>query len=216
MPEEQVRPSRRRPSSWSLPVAVTATVIGALLLAALLIAAFSRPVYDSWTPWAGDRTIGLSDLVKLALAVVAGIGAAQGLVVVYRRQRSLEADDEGKRAVEAGQRDQRRLMTERFGAASEQLGSAQAPVRLAGVYALSALADEWEDQRQQCIDVLCGYLRLPRADEGASDTLQSVVVEHLPSEADSRHLTETYAYRPGEQQVRLAIVLPPASLTGPS
>ncbi|MEV0582757.1 pentapeptide repeat-containing protein [Nonomuraea sp. NPDC050310] len=31
----------------------------------------------------------------------------------------------------------------------------------AGVHALSALADDWEDERQMCIDVLCAYLRMP-------------------------------------------------------
>lgn len=32
----------------------------------------------------------------------------------------------------------------------------------------TALADEWVEQRQQCVDVLCGYMRLPprQIDEG--------------------------------------------------
>jgi uncharacterized protein YjbI with pentapeptide repeats len=34
-------------------------------------------------------------------------------------------------------------------------------VRLAGIYAMARLADDWTEQRQQCIDVLCAYLRLP-------------------------------------------------------
>jgi hypothetical protein len=34
-------------------------------------------------------------------------------------------------------------------------------VRLAGVYAMARLADDWPDQRQTCIDVLCAYLRMP-------------------------------------------------------
>lgn len=29
------------------------------------------------------------------------------------------------------------------------------------VYALARLADDWEEQRQVCIDVLCAYLRMP-------------------------------------------------------
>jgi hypothetical protein len=75
------------------------------------------------------------------LAAVAGLGAAVALVVAYRRQRELKRD-------EAGQRDQTRLLTERFGAAATQLGGEQAAVRLAGVYAMAAVADEWEAQRQ--------------------------------------------------------------------
>ncbi|MFE2473125.1 pentapeptide repeat-containing protein [Streptomyces mirabilis] len=45
--------------------------------------------------------------------------------------------------------------------AAEQLGHDQAAVRLAGVYALTRLADDWTEQRQVCIDVLCAYLRMP-------------------------------------------------------
>lgn len=34
-------------------------------------------------------------------------------------------------------------------------------MRLGGVTALVRLADEWEQQRTMCIDVLCAYLRMP-------------------------------------------------------
>ena len=42
-----------------------------------------------------------------------------------------------------------------------QLGDDQAAVRLAGVHAMAGLADDWEENRQTCIDVLCAYLRMP-------------------------------------------------------
>src|SRR6516164_8028499 len=55
-----------------------------------------------------------------------------------------------------------RTLNERFATAAEQLGSDKpAAVRLAGVYAMAGLADDWEENRQTCIDVLCGYLRMP-------------------------------------------------------
>jgi len=42
------------------------------------------------------------------------------------------------------------------------LGSDKPPaVRLAGVYAMAGLADDWEENRQTCVDVLCAYLRMP-------------------------------------------------------
>jgi hypothetical protein len=34
-------------------------------------------------------------------------------------------------------------------------------VRLAGVYAMAGLGDDWPQQRQTCADVLCAYLRMP-------------------------------------------------------
>jgi hypothetical protein len=49
----------------------------------------------------------------------------------------------------------------RYQDAAKQLGHDKAPVRLAGVYAMARLADDWDDQRQTCVDVLCAYLRMP-------------------------------------------------------
>ena len=55
-----------------------------------------------------------------------------------------------------------RTLNERFATAARQLGSDNPPeVRLAGVYAMAGLADDWEDNRQTCVDVLCAYLRMP-------------------------------------------------------
>src|SRR6202050_1057565 len=54
-----------------------------------------------------------------------------------------------------------RTVNERFATAAEQLGSDKPAVRLAGVYAMAGLADDWEENRQTCVDVLCAYLRLP-------------------------------------------------------
>src|SRR6516225_10603647 len=55
-----------------------------------------------------------------------------------------------------------RTLNERFATAAGQLGSDKPPaVRLAGVYAMAGLADDWPENRQTCVDVLCAYLRLP-------------------------------------------------------
>ena len=55
-----------------------------------------------------------------------------------------------------------RTLNERFTTAAEQLAfNKSSAVRLAGVYAMAGLADDWEENRQTCVDVLCGYLRLP-------------------------------------------------------
>src|ERR1700748_705281 len=55
-----------------------------------------------------------------------------------------------------------RTLNERFPTAPGQLANDRPPaVRLAGVYAMAGLADDWEENRQTCIDVLCAYLRLP-------------------------------------------------------
>ena len=54
-----------------------------------------------------------------------------------------------------------RTLNERFATAAEQIGSERPAVRLAGVYAIAGLADDWPEKQQTCIDVLCAYLRLP-------------------------------------------------------
>jgi Pentapeptide repeats (9 copies) len=61
-----------------------------------------------------------------------------------------------------------RTLNERFATAAGQLGSDKpAAVRLAGVYAMAGLADDWPENRQTCVDVLCGYMRMPyEADPG--------------------------------------------------
>src|SRR5580704_5322381 len=55
-----------------------------------------------------------------------------------------------------------RTLNERFATAADKLGGYKPPaVRLAGAYAMAGLADDWEKNRQTCVDVLCAYLRLP-------------------------------------------------------
>lgn len=51
-------------------------------------------------------------------------------------------------------------LAKRYQDAAAQIGHDKAAVRLAGVYALARLADDWPDQRQTCVDVLCAYLRM--------------------------------------------------------
>ena len=57
--------------------------------------------------------------------------------------------------------DQAEAFNERFNTIITQIGDDQAAVRLAGIYAMAALADDWQANRQACIDVLCAYLRTP-------------------------------------------------------
>lgn len=124
------------------------------------------------------------EIYRTALAGVAGVGGAVALVVAYRRQRDVE---QGR-------------FVERFGAAAAQLGNADVAVRLAGVYAMAGVADESQSfsRRQQCIDVLCGYMRLPYDPQqggshrtGLTRTLDDV--------------EEQFSYRQNDREVRRTI-----------
>lgn len=143
-----------------------AVIVLTILIALVLASAFTYLAYllsfgvpeDPVPFWQGE--IGATSLESLtrigftALAVVVGSGAA---VIAYRSQRIKERSHA---------RDGETALHERFVSAAAQLGSERASVRIAGVHAMSALASDsgLPALRQQCIDVLCAYLRMPEAE----------------------------------------------------
>jgi hypothetical protein len=54
-----------------------------------------------------------------------------------------------------------RRVTDLYSKAVEQLGHAEAAVRLGGLYALERVAQNTPSQRQTIVNVLCAYLRMP-------------------------------------------------------
>ncbi|MCE6995585.1 pentapeptide repeat-containing protein [Saccharothrix sp. S26] len=104
-------------------------------------------------------TTELLDLLKIGLAVIGGLGAVVALAVAYRKQQVSEAAH--VIATHQEQRERTKFFNERYVKAAEQLGHERFAVRLAGVYAMVSLADDWPAQRQTCVNVLCGYLRTP-------------------------------------------------------
>ncbi|WP_435228225.1 pentapeptide repeat-containing protein [Streptomyces sp. Tue6028] len=112
--------------------------------------------YDHFAQAAADqkppKPVNINDVLKATVTALTLIGAVLAGLYAYRKQ--LLAEGDAHRA-DASQ------LAERYTTAAEQLGHDQAAVRLAGVYALARLADDWAEQRQVCIDVLCAYLRMP-------------------------------------------------------
>jgi hypothetical protein len=115
--------------------------------------------------YAGRPTEKLGDLIKVALTISGGIGAAVALVVAYRRQRVTEAAHDLARSVAmATEHDAaERRITDLYLKAVEQLGSDKAPVRLGGLYGLERLAQDNPAHRQTVVNVVCAYLRMPYA-----------------------------------------------------
>lgn len=170
---------RFRGLGWHVAV-VTALAVVVFAAATLAIwAGLGAPSIQLGQPLSANDQF---NLIKLALTVVAGAGGVVALVVAYRRQRVIE--EENQRAHHAVQRENTKLFTDRFTAATGQLGHERTAVRLAGVYAVASLADDAPTLvlRQTCIDVLCGYLRMP--------------YQHDPEEP---------GWREGEREVRRAI-----------
>jgi uncharacterized protein YjbI with pentapeptide repeats len=173
------------------PLAPIGLAIGGMLALALAIAAAVTITglrflhFREFQPEPRLSAATLYDLLKIAFAVAAGIGGIVALVTAYRRQRIAEfAQDLARqqhelagRAEERAARDSQqerdlaatRLLNERFTTAAGQLGAGQPAVRLAGVYAMAGLADDWPQQRQTCVDVLCAYLRMPYEPDPGED-----------------------------------------------
>ena len=171
----------------SLQWASALTILG-------LLAAAGLALWLTGLPQGGDLwdihydTLGWKDRLTIAGAVAAGAGAAIALVVSYRKQRDAE---EGKFAAA-------------FAAGAAQLGDQAPAVRMAGAYALAALADRHPDRRQQCVDALCGYLRLHYTPEADKKNLTSTTLEHDDTKG-TKH-SDVITYRPGDREVRLTIV----------
>ncbi len=133
----------------ALAVGFTVAVVGLAGLAWLAWVLLGLAGYRHHGAPALHDTVGV---LQLVFATVAGAGALVALIVAYRRQKITEADSV---------HDRTRVFNERFTAIATQLGDAQPAVRLAGVHAMAGLADDWKQNRQTCVDVLCAYLRLP-------------------------------------------------------
>lgn len=162
------------PIGWVLTACFAAAMTG---LAGLWWAALALLNYPRLPQ---SKTISLHDAVgvaQLVFASVAGAGALVALVMAYRRQRVNEI---------SAVHDRVRVLNERFTAIAAQLGDQSAAVRLAGVHAMAGLADDWPDNRQTCIDVLCAYLRMPFTPEPSGDAGPAEKLAFL-GHRESRH-----------------------------
>ncbi|MDV6245284.1 pentapeptide repeat-containing protein [Rhodococcus opacus] len=107
---------------------------------------------------------------------------------------------------------------DRFTTIAAQLADPSAAVRIAGVYALEALADDWlthswyrlphkrrigRHEAQTCIDVLCSYLREPYEPSQEKRTpIKTIIREEL----SNRVVEEHHERRPDDSQVRQSIL----------
>lgn len=166
------------------------------MLVAVIMAVTGGLAVAAVTGWVAVVVLGTRDepaapldITKLALVVAGGVGGAVALVVAYRRQRDLEQS----------------RFTERFGAAATQLGSPYTAVRIAGVYAMAVVADESTgDRRQQCIDVLCGYLRLPYSpDTGAN---HQTGTDRKDTSTSGIEIEDHFQYLQNDKVVRQTII----------
>lgn len=107
---------------------------------------------------------------------IGGLAVLGGAAVAFYSSKltrdTTHADEEDKLTeqqearTQSHKREVRRDLQSRFTTSASQLADSSATIRLAGVYSLASLADDWADsgedaERQVCIDLLCAYLRTP-------------------------------------------------------
>src|SRR5664279_2025441 len=177
----------------SLGHALVIVVALGLLGAFVALVVVSWVLGQGWLWTSATQDTSRLDVTKLALTVVGGAGAIVALTVAYRRQKDVE---DGR-------------FTERFGAAAAQLGASTPAERLGGVYAMAGVAARYPAFAQQCIAVLCGYLRLPFDPDPAKTHLTQIVKHTIATGADSEPANtedQTYQLLPNDREVRDSIV----------
>ena len=134
------QPRSRRAAPWPLKRLIALWLVGAFVAFVICTAVIYFLYRRDGT--AGSDA-GLPGAIRAAMLIVGGAGGVVALVVAYRNQEVREAESERQSTFE---------LTQRYAAATAQMSHESPAARLAGVYALAALADKWVDQRQQCIE----------------------------------------------------------------
>ncbi|CCQ18430.1 putative uncharacterized protein [Rhodococcus sp. AW25M09] len=149
----------------------------------------------------------LFDSARTTVTLVGIVGLGGAAFIAYRRQRTTEsAERTALNALALGQQqfghDSVRALRERYTAATEQLGSSSFAVRLAGLYAIAALADDWRasgepGEQQTCIDVICAYLRTPTIPmkEYVDEYNEPIFVEDVQAGSKAEHEVRRTAVR---------------------
>lgn len=149
----RIQPSTLR--GWVLFGTVATTAAGSALLITFARLQASLWVWQDGFFLTGDEWF---NAARTTVTLVGIIGLGGAAFLAYRKQVSTELTHLLEQS--SGLRD-------RYTTGAEQLGQDSAAIRLAGVYALASLADDWQDfgnpdERQVCIDLLCAYLRTDR------------------------------------------------------
>lgn len=156
----RIRPSTLR--RWVLVGTASTTAAGAGLLITFAWLQSGMWVWQDGFYLTGDQWF---NAARTTVTLVGIIGLGGAAFLAYRKQISTEAThllDEATHRLE-----QSSGLRNRYTTGAEQLGHDSAAIRLAGVYALASLADDWhafgnDDERQVCVDLLCAYLRSAR------------------------------------------------------
>ena len=145
---------------------VSWSIVAAVGVALLAMSAVYRVVVVFGGVTVGDtkQAATVTDVMQASIAVLSPVAAMIAAVFLYRRSKVNLADS--RRSDDAAYQ-------ARFVEASTLLGNENPAVRVAAVIAMAALARDWDPHRQRCVDVLCGYMRVPVAGRERRDSGES-------------------------------------------
>ncbi|MCO8273823.1 hypothetical protein M1L60_24805 [Actinoplanes sp. TRM 88003] len=123
--------------------------ISALLAVATNLASSAVPA--TLRRWTGDP--------RWTWMVCAVFAVAFVVVTVAEKRASFRSDNEARLA--ASKQETEKRLHARYDTAVERLSASNIGKAAAGARELAAVADDWPDGRQQCIDILCDHVRGP-------------------------------------------------------
>ncbi|XVV11208.1 hypothetical protein ACQP2X_41215 [Actinoplanes sp. CA-131856] len=159
---------RLPPLRWPWILSDRGILTFTLLVAAVGVAGLTTMLLIADDVTGVDKAKLQIDAIKYGLGIAAAGGAAAALLLGVRRQRLSEHTHELElRRQEHTEFDaSQRRITEMYTQAVEQIGHADAAVRLGGLYALERVAQNNPTQRQTVVNVICAYLRMPYVPAG--------------------------------------------------
>ncbi len=176
--------SQYAPQMWRLNFAIGLALLGATAFEYALFGSLG----GNWSwPWNQVRLLGSAtdtSFIQSALALVTPYIALITAVFAYRRTRLSLADSERSDAA---------AFQQRYIDAAKLLAEESSTARVAGAIAMGSLARDWVANRQECVNVICGYLRVKPAPS------------HLTRD-ESKDVSERYDWHNGEDNVRRQLV----------
>ena len=157
-----------------------AVVVPAIPAIGLSVSAVLSQEFQCWLIGSGPNGETGSTTIRNLGLIIAGLVALplavwRGYVAHRQSNTAQEQVDKSQQQVETAQQG---LRNERYQKAAEMLGSAVLSVRMAGIYALQRLAEEYpEEYHVQIMQLFCAFVRHPTEDEKYEARLESETMD---------------------------------------
>ncbi|MBH0055012.1 hypothetical protein I6E74_12630 [Salinibacterium sp. SWN139] len=190
-------------------IVVVSVAAAYLVIGGLLLLKVPGLLLQEWLPKGNTDDYGklLGVAAQIVLFGLGGVIAIAGVSLsILRHRQELAAAERDRQRLRD---DRERELRARFVTAVDLLSADSATKRTAALYALAALADDWDsygrgDEVQVCVDVICGYLRAPLAEGTTSTPVAEVAVRNVGFALINQHLLDQARHSWGARTINLA------------